>query len=206
MFLNNKIIDKEEALVGREESINISGIHFVSGNSTQAPFAKELEQAYFAMGCFWGAERVFWNLDGVISTAVGYQGGYTKNPTYYEVCSGKTAHTESVFVLYDPNKISYYELLKTFWDNHDSTQGMRQGNDRGTQYRSAIYCTTGEQLKLAIESKETFQNLFDHKEVSTEVDLDKVFYYAEENHQQYLAKNPDGYCSIGGMGFCLPKK
>ena len=196
MFLNNRLIAKEDALVGREESVKISGIHFVNGNSIIPPFASELEYGYFGMGCFWGAERLFWKLDGVVATAVGYQGGHTKNPTYYEVCSGETAHTESVFVLYDPKKITYYELLKVFWDNHDSTQGMRQGNDRGTQYRSAIFCSNEKQLKLAI----------DHKSASTEVDLNTEFYYAEENHQQYLAKHPEGYCTIGGMGFCLPEK
>ena len=206
MLLNNEIIDKKDALIGREEKIKISGTHFVNNSNMLGPFDKDLSIAYFAMGCFWGVERLFWEADGVVTTAVGYQGGYTQNPSYYEVCSGKTAHTESVFVLYDSNRISYFDLLTIFWNNHDSTQGMRQGNDRGSQYRSVIFCTTDEQLKLALESRESFQGLFEHKNVTTEISKGDEFFYAEENHQQYLAKNPDGYCSLGGMGFCLPKK
>jgi peptide-methionine (S)-S-oxide reductase len=193
----------DEALPGRNTPLPISGKHFVNGSNIKQPAAGNLEEAIFGLGCFWGAERKFWELPGVVSTAVGYAGGHTPNATYEEVCSGRTGHTEVVRVIYDANKISYEELLKAFWESHDPTQGMRQGNDVGTQYRSAIYYTTDEQKKAAIEGKRRYQEALSRAHrgtITTEIREAPDFFYAEEYHQQYLAKNPNGYCGLGGCG------
>ncbi len=193
----------DTALPGRDEAMPVLNKHYVNGNALKEPMPNGLEQAVFALGCFWGAERVFWRLDGVYSTAVGYAGGITANPTYQEVCSGMTGHTEVVAVFFDPLKISYIQLLAIFWESHDPTQGMRQGNDRGTQYRSAIYACNDAQLAAAEASVEQFQGTLTaagHKVITTEIKPLQTFYYAEDYHQQYLAKNPDGYCGIGGLG------
>ena len=181
--------------------------HFVNGHPLKAPFPAGLQQAVFGMGCFWGAERLFWKLPGVYSTAVGYAGGQTKNPSYEEVCSGFTNHAEVVLVVFDPAKISYDELLKTFWEGHDPTQGMRQGNDAGTQYRSTIYAYGAEQLQAALKSKEAFQKALKAKgfgTITTEIREAPEFFYAEDYHQQYLGKNPNGYCGLGGTGVSCP--
>jgi peptide-methionine (S)-S-oxide reductase len=181
--------------------------HTVLGSSLQAPFPEGSERALFGLGCFWGAERKFWQLDGVYTTAVGYAGGFTKNPTYREVCSGATGHTEAVLVVYDPRKISYADLLKAFWESHDPTQGMRQGNDVGTQYRSAIYATTDAQRAAAEASREAYQRALSASRlgrITTEIAGEPAFYYAEDYHQQYLAKNPGGYCGLGGTGVSCP--
>jgi peptide-methionine (S)-S-oxide reductase len=194
---------KDEALPGRSEPMKLSPLHFVNGHRIVAPFPDGLEEAVFGMGCFWGAERLFWRLPGVYSTAVGYAGGLTPNPTYQEVCSGQTGHTEVVKVVYDPAKIDYEDLLKVFWESHDPTQGMRQGNDVGTQYRSAIYASSSSQKAEAEESKRRYQamlNAAGRGTVTTEILDAPHLYYAEDYHQQYLAKNPDGYCGIGGCG------
>lgn len=193
----------QEALPGRELAMTVAGQHFVNGNPLVPPMPEGIQSAVFALGCFWGAERVFWQLDGVFSTAVGYAGGHTPNPTYQEVCSGMTGHTEVVIVFFDPSKISYNRLLEVFWESHDPTQGMRQGHDRGTQYRSAIYASDAAQLKSSQASAEAFQaqlSAAGHELITTEIKTLAKFYYAEEYHQQYLAKNPDGYCGIGGLG------
>ncbi|MEL7185079.1 MAG: peptide-methionine (S)-S-oxide reductase MsrA [Pseudomonadota bacterium] len=177
--------------------------HFVNGNPIQGPFPSHLEQAIFGMGCFWGAERKFWETDGVWSTAVGYEGGATENPTYQDVCSGSTGHAEVVLVVFDPARISYEDVLTVFWENHDPTQGMRQGNDIGTQYRSAIYTLNDEQQTQAMASLDRYQERLrdaGHRPITTEIEPHGTFYYAEEYHQQYLAKNPGGYCGIGGTG------
>ena len=177
--------------------------HFVSGHTLTAPFPKEMAVVVFGMGCFWGAERMFWELPGVYASAVGYAGGLTPNPTYREVCGGLTGHTEVVLVVFDPTIVSYGEILTVFWENHDPTQGMRQGNDVGTQYRSAIYTTTPEQLHAATASREVYQarlSAAGFGPITTEVASAPPFYYAEDYHQQYLAKNPGGYCGIGGTG------
>lgn len=177
--------------------------HFVNGNPIQGPFEAHLEQAVFGMGCFWGAERKFWETEGVWTTAVGYEGGNTENPTYQEVCAGDTNHAEVVLVVFDPDQISYQEVLAVFWENHDPTQGMRQGNDIGTQYRSAIYTMNDEQQAQAIASLNQYQERLreaGHEPITTEIEPHGTFYYAEEYHQQYLAKNPGGYCGIGGTG------
>src|SRR5215208_80525 len=191
------------ALPGRDTPLSFSPTHFVSGNRTAPPFPAGLREAVFGLGCFWGAERLFWQLPGVYSTAVGYAGGSTKNATYQEVCSGMTGHTEVVRVIYDPEKIDYEDLLKGFWESHDPTQGMRQGNDVGTQYRSAIYVSDAEQKKAAEESKRTYQARLEaagRGSITTEIQEAPEFFYAEDYHQQYLAKNPQGYCGIGGCG------
>jgi peptide-methionine (S)-S-oxide reductase len=193
----------DQALPGRHEPMPVPETHFVNGHRIVPPFPAGLEQAVFAMGCFWGAERKFWQAPGVYSTAVGYAGGYTPNPTYREVCSGMTGHTEVVLVVFDPTVTSYDAMLKVFWENHDPTQGMRQGNDVGTQYRSAIYTFSPEQQQAADASRQAYQDRlsaagFDR--ISTEITTAPPFYYAEEYHQQYLAKNPEGYCGIGGTG------
>ena len=197
----------DAALAGRDEAILDPAPHFVNGNPIVGPFPAHLEVAYFGMGCFWGAERVFWQIPGVYSTAVGYQGGITPNPTYQEVCSGMTGHTEAVLVAYDPSIVAYEDLLTAFWEGHDPTQGMRQGNDRGTQYRSAIYTTSDGQLEAA----KTTQDLYGERlaaagygPITTEIASAGTFYYAEDYHQQYLAKNPNGYCGIGGTGVSCP--
>jgi peptide-methionine (S)-S-oxide reductase len=199
----NRMPSWDEVLSGRETPMRISGTHHVTGHVTTPPFPKGLEQALFGLGCFWGAEKRFWQVEGVYSTAVGYAGGYTQNPTYEEVCSGRTGHNEVVLVLYDPKVVSYEALLKVFWEAHDPTQGMRQGNDIGTQYRSGIYCMTPEQKTAAEASVERYQQALTkagHGAITTEIKESPEFYYAEEYHQQYLAKNPSGYCGSGGLG------
>lgn len=196
------------ALPGRATPIPTATTHFVNGHKLQAPYPEGLEQAVFALGCFWGAERKFWELgDGVYVTAVGYAGGITPNPTYEETCSGRTGHTEVVLVVFDPKKISYEKLLKTFWENHDPTQGMRQGNDIGTQYRSAIYTFGEAQAKAALASKVAYDKALAAKgldKITTEIAPASDFYFAEDYHQQYLAKNPAGYCGLGGTGVSCP--
>jgi peptide-methionine (S)-S-oxide reductase len=192
-----------DALPGRTTPLPISGRHFVNGSDIKQPAAGGLEEAVFGLGCFWGAERKFWQIPGVVTTAVGYAGGFTPNATYEEVCSGGTGHTEVVRVVYDPTRVSYQTLLKAFWESHDPTQGMRQGNDVGTQYRSAIYWTTDEQKRQAEESRRAYQASLTkaHRAtITTEIREAPQFYYAEEYHQQYLAKNPHGYCGLGGCG------
>ena len=198
----------EQALPGRSEVMPVPAAHFVNGNALQAPFPAGMEQAVFALGCFWGAERRFWQQAGVWSTAVGYAGGHTPNPTYDETCSGLTGHTEVVLVVFDPQLTSYEALLKVFWEAHNPTQGMRQGNDIGTQYRSAIYCYGDAQLAAAQASQAQFQAALEQAgfgPITTEVRPAPPFYYAEAYHQQYLAKNPGGYCGLGGTGVCLPQ-
>ena len=192
-----------EALPGREETMPVPGKHFVTGNPLEAPYPDGMEQALFGLGCFWGAERKFWEVPGVYTTAVGYAGGYTPNPDYKEVCSGMTGHNEVVLVVYDPASVSYDDLLKVFWEAHDPTQGMQQGNDVGTQYRSGIYAVNETQLAAASASKERFQSRLAGKnfgDITTEIIAAPQFYYAEDYHQQYLAKNPGGYCGLGGTG------
>src|SRR5437764_9689226 len=198
----------QEALPGRATPIPTARTHFVNGQSLKGPYPAGLAQAMFGLGCFWGAERKFWELgDGIYATAVGYAGGLTPNPTYEEVCSGRTGHNEVVLVVYDPKKISYERLLKTFWENHDPTQGMRQGNDIGTQYRSGIYAFTPAQRKAAEESKAMYDKALAagrYGPITTEVADAGEFYFAEDYHQQYLAKNPSGYCGLGGTGVSCP--
>ena len=196
-----------DALPGRAESMPVPESHFVNGNSLEGPFPDHLEKAMFGMGCFWGAERRYWELDGVHATAAGYAGGTTPNPTYEEVCTGMTGHNEVVLVIFDPAQVSYDALLKLFWESHNPTQGMRQGNDIGTQYRSGIYAFSDEQQRVAEASREVFQqDLADAgwPAITTEIIAAPVFYYAEHYHQQYLAKVPDGYCGLGGTGVCYP--
>jgi peptide-methionine (S)-S-oxide reductase len=193
----------DQALPGRETPMPVPELHAVNGNRIVPPFPAGLEQAVFGMGCFWGAERKFWQAPGVYSTAVGYAGGHTPNPTYKEVCSGMTGHTEVVLVVFDPKVTSFDAMLKVFWENHDPTQGMRQGNDVGTQYRSAIYTSSPEQLAAAETSRQAFQhrlNAAGFDDITTEIAAAPPFYYAEDYHQQYLAKNPNGYCGLGGTG------
>jgi peptide-methionine (S)-S-oxide reductase len=202
------MVTATDALPGRDTPIPTATTHYVNRTKLQPPYPAGLEQAVFALGCFWGAERKFWELGaGIYTTAVGYAGGFTPNPTYEETCSGLTGHTEVVLVVFDPTKISYEQLLKTFWENHNPTQGMRQGNDVGTQYRSAIYTVSDAQMKAVQESKAAFQQALDAKgydAITTEIaPLDK-FYFAEDYHQQYLAKNPAGYCGLGGTGVTCP--
>jgi len=201
------IPSKEEALPGRTDPMPVPVTHFVNHNRLTPPFPDGLERALFAMGCFWGAERKFWQRAGVYSTAVGYVAGHTPNPTYKEVCTGMTGHTEAVLVLFDPKQVSYDELLKVFWENHDPTQGMRQGNDVGTQYRSGIYYYDDEQKRAAERSRDAYQQRLTangYGPITTELLPAPQFYYAEEYHQQYLAKNPDGYCGLGGTGVACP--
>ena len=210
MYLFSKpstMVQPEDALPGRDEAMPVPARHEVLGNPIAPPFPDGLETAVFGLGCFWGAERVFWRAPGVYTTAVGYAGGYTENPTYEEVCSGRTGHTEAVLVVFDPSETSYEEILRLFWENHDPTQGMRQGNDAGTQYRSAIYAYGEEQLQAAQRSKEAFQEALKKKGyglITTEIRPAPEFYYAEDYHQQYLAKNPFGYCGLGGTGVSCP--
>jgi peptide-methionine (S)-S-oxide reductase len=192
-----------EALPGRAEQMTVPDRHFVKGTPLQPPFPANLRQAQFALGCFWGAERKFWQPPGVYTTAVGYVAGHTPNPTYEEVCSGMTGHTEAVLVVHDPQVISYAQLLRLFWESHDPTQGMRQGNDTGTQYRSGIYYYDDEQRIAALASKQAYQEALrgsGYGTVTTEIAPASEFYYAEDYHQQYLAKNPAGYCGLGGTG------
>lgn len=210
MFFRTKptsIPTADEALPGRPAEMPVASEHFVNGMSLKGPYPEGAETIYFGLGCFWGAERLFWKLPGVIVTAVGYQGGHTPNASYEEVCSGRTGHTESVKVVYDPNTISLETLLKTFWEEHDPTQGMRQGNDVGTQYRSAIYTTTPEQAEIVARSKTAYQSALREKglgPITTEIGSAGPFYYAETYHQQYLAKNPNGYCGLNGTGVSCP--
>jgi peptide-methionine (S)-S-oxide reductase len=198
----------DESLPGRSETMDVPAHHLVNGASLTGPWPDGTKTAIFALGCFWGAEKEFWQVPGVISTAVGYAGGFTPNPTYREVCSEKTGHAESVLVAYDPRQVSYEQLLKVFWENHDPTQGMRQGNDVGTSYRSAIYATDDEQLAAAKASRDMYQDRLTaagYGEITTEIAPAPTFYYAEEYHQQYLAKNPFGYCPIHATGVKLPE-
>ncbi len=197
----------EAALPGRDEAMPVPERHFVNDNPMLPPFPDGLEQALFGMGCFWGVERRFWQVEGVFVTAAGYAGGFTPNPTYQEVCTGLTGHNEVVLVIFDPATITYDELLKVFWEGHDPTQGMRQGNDRGTQYRSGIYTYGTSQQATAKASREVFQdalNAAGHGAITTEILPAGPFYYAEDYHQQYLAKNPEGYCGLGGTGVSCP--
>jgi peptide-methionine (S)-S-oxide reductase len=197
----------DAALPGRDTAMPVPEKHYVNGHSLTPPFPAGLEQAVFGMGCFWGVERKFWQTPGVFTTAVGYAGGYTPNPTYKEVCSGMTGHTEVVLVVFDPKQTTYDELLKIFWENHDPTQGMRQGNDAGTQYRSAIYTFSPEQQQAAEASRAAFQDgltTAGYGRITTEIVQAPPFYYAEDYHQQYLAKNPGGYCGMGGTGVSCP--
>lgn len=201
------IIDPRQALPGRSQLMQVSVRHFVKGNAIVPPFSASLEQALFGMGCFWGAERRFWNIAGVHTTAVGYAGGYTPNPTYEELCSGLTGHAEVVLVVYDPLLVGYTELLRVFWESHNPTQGMRQGNDIGTQYRSCIFTYSDTQLQQARASREAYQAALAQARqgvITTQIDPSPTFYYAEDYHQQYLAKNPNGYCGLGGVGVSYP--
>jgi peptide-methionine (S)-S-oxide reductase len=201
------MVDAERALAGREQAIPTATEHTVLGTPLKPPFPDGYETAIFGLGCFWGAERVFWQAPGVYTTAVGYSGGYTPNPTYEEVCSAQTGHTEAVLVVFDPARTSYEQLLKLFWENHDPTQGMRQGNDVGTQYRSAIYTTSEQQSAQALASRDAFQQRLaqsGYGEITTEIAPARPFYYAEDYHQQYLDKNPNGYCGLGGTGVSCP--
>lgn len=209
MFFADKsrLVTESAALKGRAEPMRIGGVHTITGHTLVPPFADGLQQAVFGLGCFWGAERVFWRQTGVVSTAVGYAGGFTPNPTYEEVCSGQTGHTEVVLVIFDPQLVSYEQLLAVFWASHDPTQGMRQGNDRGTQYRSAIYTVNDEQAQAASHSCEQVQQRLTAAgldSVTTEIAPSTAFYYAEEYHQQYLDKNPNGYCGIRGLPCLIP--
>jgi peptide-methionine (S)-S-oxide reductase len=195
------------ALPGRAEKLPVAKKHLVLGTSMEPPFPAGMRTVTFAMGCFWGAEKKFWQIPGVYSTQVGYAGGSTPNPTYREVCSGQTGHTEVVRVVFDPSKVSFEELLRVFWENHDPTQGMRQGNDVGTQYRSGIYVEDGDQQKIAEASRAAYQTVLTkagHEAITTEIAPLAEFYYAEDYHQQYLEKNPDGYCGLGGTGVSCP--
>jgi len=202
--------DAVTALSGREAEVPVPAQHFVNSNPMKPPFPAGMQQAIFGLGCFWGAERKFWEIEGVYVTAAGYAGGFTKNPLYEEVCSGQTAHTEVVLVVYDPELISFESLLAAFWEGHDPTQGMRQGNDVGTQYRSAIFTTTDEQTTLAEASRDVYQASLKesgYPPITTEIGPVPAFYYAEHYHQQYLAKVPNGYCGLGGTGVCYsPEK
>ncbi|MDQ3031337.1 MAG: peptide-methionine (S)-S-oxide reductase MsrA [Myxococcota bacterium] len=202
-----QVPSRDEALPGRAEKMPVPPKHYVLGAPLEAPFPEGTELALFGMGCFWGAEKMFWKTPGVVSTSVGYAAGHTPNPTYREVCSGRTGHNEVVRVVYDPSKVSYDELLRVFWESHDPTQGMRQGNDSGTQYRSGIYVTSPEQRRAAEASKAAYDDALraaGHDPITTELLDAPDFYYAEDYHQQYLAKNPDGYCGIGGTGVSCP--
>jgi len=197
------LVSPNAALKGRDTAMPVSGQHFVNGHPNKPPFPEEYSQAVFGLGCFWGAERRFWSIPGVYSTAVGYAGGFTPNPTYEEVCSGMTGHSEVVLVVFDPDTTSFSELLTCFWESHNPTQGMRQGNDRGTQYRSCIYTVGTEQADLAVQSQKQYQDALEiagYGRITTEIKPLDTFYFAEEYHQQYLAKNPAGYCGLGGTG------
>ncbi|MGZ4798402.1 MAG: peptide-methionine (S)-S-oxide reductase MsrA [Acidimicrobiia bacterium] len=198
-----QMVDATRALPGRDTPMEVPERHFVNGNPLAGPYPEGFEQAMFGLGCFWGAERKFWEADGVWVTAVGYAAGFTPNPTYQEVCSGRTGHSEVVLVVFDPQKISYGDLLKIFWESHDPTQGMRQGNDVGTQYRSGIYTNGSDQLAAAEQSRVEYQKALSdagHGEITTEILPAPTFYFAEDYHQQYLVKNPGGYCGLGGTG------
>ncbi|UZR27724.1 peptide-methionine (S)-S-oxide reductase MsrA [Methylococcus mesophilus] len=199
--------DPHDALPGRSTPMQVTETHFVHGRRIRPPFPPGSAWAFFGMGCFWGAERRFWTLPGVYSTAVGYAGGLTPNPTYKEVCTGRTGHAEVVFVVFEPDAVGFDALLQVFWTSHDPTQGMRQGNDLGTQYRSVIFASTPEQLRLALASREAYQRALERAgrgAITTEIRMAPAFYYAESHHQQYLAKNPDGYCGLQGTGVECP--
>jgi peptide-methionine (S)-S-oxide reductase len=203
----SSMIDPAQALPGRDEPMPVADQHFVNFHPLRGPYPEGLETAMFALGCFWGAERVFWQIPGVYTTAVGYAGGITPNATYEEVCSGRTGHTEAVLVVFDPNVVTYDELVRTFWEAHNPTQGMRQGNDIGTQYRSGIYWYSEEQRATAEASRAMFQEKLTaagYGEITTEIIEAPEFYFAEDYHQQYLAKNPGGYCGLGGTGVSCP--
>lgn len=207
--MNNKNVlpSPEEALPGRSKALQITGTHFVNQTKITPAFPDNTHRALFGLGCFWGAERCFWEIPGIYTTAVGYTGGYTANPSYQEICTGMTGHNEVVLVVFDPEEVHYEALLKVFWESHDPTQGMRQGNDVGTQYRSGIYTYSQVQQDAAEQSLQDFQGEVGKRgygTITTEILLAPEFYYAEEYHQQYLAKNPDGYCGLGGTGVCLP--
>lgn len=207
-FKKNQLPTADTALKGRATPLEITASHTVLGSSLTPPYPDGTEQLMVGLGCFWGAEKCFWNLEGIVTTAVGYSAGYTPNPTYEEVCSGMTGHNEVVLVVYQPEKISVEVLLKTFWEAHNPTQGMRQGNDQGTQYRSGIYYFTNEQQQLAENTKYRYQAALEQQkgggmEITTEIIPASTFYFAEAYHQQYLAKNPNGYCGLGGLGVCL---
>lgn len=210
MFMHNKPLtlpSTDEALPGRDQAMQLDPIHYVNGHSMFPPYPDGMQQAMFGLGCFWGAERKFWQTDGVYITAVGYAAGFTPNPTYEEVCSGMTGHNEVVLVVFNPSVVTYSQLLKVFWEAHDPTQGMRQGNDRGTQYRSGIYTYSPEQQAMAEDSRVEYQSALiqaGHQEITTEVLTAPEFYFAEGYHQQYLAKNPSGYCGLGGTGVACP--
>ncbi|POM25499.1 Peptide methionine sulfoxide reductase MsrA [Actinomadura rubteroloni] len=208
-FAKSEMVAPHEALPGRADALPVPSRHEVLDAPLAPPYPSGAQVAEFAMGCFWGAERVFWRTPGVLSTAVGYEGGYTPNPTYEEVCSGRTGHTETVRVVFDPSQISYETLLKVFWENHDPTQGMRQGNDVGTQYRSAIFVHSEDQRAAAEKSRDAYQPVLTsagYGEITTEITDAPTFYFAEDYHQQYLsdAKNPNGYCGLGGTGMSCP--
>jgi peptide-methionine (S)-S-oxide reductase len=210
MFLTRhktKLPGPADALPGRDRPIAVPDRHHVTGHPISPPFPEGLAQAVFGMGCFWGAERIFWTTPGVWTTAVGYSGGYTPNPMYEEVCSGLTGHAEVVLVVFDPKVVAYQDLLRVFWESHDPTQGMRQGNDAGTQYRSAVYVFDEEQRRAAEASRDAYQKVLSearYGSITTEIADAKPFYYAEGYHQQYLAKNPNGYCGLGGTGVSCP--
>lgn len=210
MFLRRKsstLPTPEQALPGHADPLPVPDKHYVNGNPLKPPFPDHLEQAVFALGCFWGAERCFWQIDGVYTTAVGYTAGPTPNPTYEEVCSGRTGHTEAVLVVFDPQQVTFEQLLKVFWESHDPTQGMRQGNDSGTQYRSGVYFFDERQRQAAENSRRQYEDALQRagrNEITTEVAPAQEFFYAEDYHQQYLAKNPNGYCGLGGTGVSCP--
>ncbi|MDH3342444.1 MAG: peptide-methionine (S)-S-oxide reductase MsrA [Gammaproteobacteria bacterium] len=202
------LVSSKDALPGRDSSMPVINKHFVTGRPIQPPFPDDMQLALFGLGCFWGAEKMFWQLDGVYSTAAGYSAGFTPNPTYQEVCSGMTAHNEVVLVIFDPAQTSYQNLLAAFWQSHNPTQGMQQGNDTGTQYRSGIYTYSDEQQKLAEASRVIYQQALKfsgYPKITTEIINAGNFYYAEDYHQQYLAKNPNGYCGLGGTGVSYPE-
>ncbi len=207
MLNKQTLVTAETALKGRETAIAITQPHFVNQTDITLAATESQQELLLGMGCFWGAERLFWQLEGVISTSVGYSGGFTPNPSYDEVCSGKTGHTEVVKVIFDPALISLQQLLNLFWERHNPTQGMQQGNDIGTQYRSAVYVYTEQQLTIALESKQQYQQALSKENranITTEIKQAEPYYFAEEYHQQYLAKNPQGYCGLGGTGVCFP--
>ena len=207
MFSKTSMPTKEQALPGRAERMDVPPVHHVNGARLSPPFPEGLHRALFGMGCFWGAEKKFWAIPGVYTTAVGYAGGFTPNPTYREVCTGMTGHNEVVLVVFDPKKVSYDTLLKVFWENHDPTQGMRQGTDVGTQYRSGIYVFDPAQREAAERSRDMFQAELSERgygTITTEILEAPAFYYAEDYHQQYLSKNPNGYCGLGGTGVTCP--
>ncbi len=201
------MVEQDKALPGRTHTMPVSPVNIVTGHPMEPPFPAGLETTVVGLGCFWGAERKFWQTQGVWTTAVGYAGGYTPNPSYEEVCSGRTGHTEVVLVVFDPQQVTFEQILKVFWESHDPTQGMRQGNDIGTQYRSAIYYTSDEHKRIAEASREMFQSALDERnygEITTEIAAAGPFFYAEDYHQQYLHKNPNGYCGLGGTGVTCP--